>query len=310
MEARHQLGLAYLASGEAEASADELAELIAESPTSRWAFASVVPLARAQLASGQQEAAIETLLRAVENNPAITPDSPVYRDALITLGRTLCLRAREDPRLYPDAIARLEEAEQRFGDDEEGPEIRYLLGDALRRSIASLDREVAEASAAADTPAAERLALAAERTRRLRRAGDLFAEVRHALEARADESLSPLFRLYRRNAWFYQADSAYLAGDYAAAIPLYREASERWAGDPAALVAQVQIVNAHCELGEFAAAAVANRRALLLLNRLDDAAFESPDLPMDRRHWKDWLRWSSELDLFATAGAERLGSAQ
>lgn len=303
-EASHQLGLAYLANGDAAAAVDRLSALIAESPTSRWAFASVVPLARAQLATDQEEAAIQTLLQALDHNPAITPDSPVYRDALITLGRVLFLRAREDARLYPDAIARLEEAEQRFGSDERAPEIRYLLADALRRSIASLDADADAASVAEERPAAERLALAAERTRRLRRAGDLFAQVRHALEARDEASLTPLLSLYRRNAWFYQADCAYLAGDYAAAIPLYREASERWAGDPAALVAQVQIVNAHCELGEFAAAAVANRRALLLLNRLDDSAFESPDLPMDRRHWQDWLRWSSELDLFASAEAE------
>ena len=246
-------------------------------------------------------------MRALEDNPAITPSSPVYRDALVMLGRTLSLRAREDPRLYPDALTRLEEAEQRYGQEEQGPGIRYLLADALRRSITSLDAGAADAQ---PRPAAERLALEAERSRRLRRAGDLFADVRHALEARHEDDLSELLSLYRRNAWFYQPDCAYLAGDYAAAIPLYREAAERWSGDPAALVAQVQIVNAHCELGEFAAAGVANRRALLLLNRLDDAAFDSPDLPMDRRHWQDWLRWSSELDLFASAGEERLGSAR
>ena len=303
-EARHQLGLAYLANGEAAAAADRLEALIAESPTSRWSFASLVPLAQAQLAEGQEEAAIATLLRALEDNPAITPDSPVYRDALVTLGRTLYLRARDDPRLYPDAIARLEEADQRFGEEPgKGPEIRYLLADALRRSTAALDAEPPEAAGAEARPAAERLARAAERTRRLRRAGALFAAVRHALEARGEGTLTELEKLYRRNAWFYQPDCAYLAGDYAAAIPLYREASERWAGDPAALVAQVQIVNAHCELGEYAAAGVANRRALLLLNRLDDSAFDSPDLPMDRRHWQDWLRWSAELDRFASASA-------
>ena len=298
-EARHQLGLAYLASGEADAAVERLQALIEEAPTSRWSFASLVPLAQAQLASGQEEAALSTLLRAVDDNPAITPDSPVYRDALVTLGRTLYLRARDDPRLYPDAIARLEEAEQRFGEQEQGPEVRYLLADALRRSATALDAE----AGAADRPAAERLALAEERARRLRRAGDLFAGVRNALEARGEETLTPLLKLYRRNAWFYQPDCAYLAGDYAAAIPLYREAAERWSGDPASLVAQVQIVNAHCELGEYAAAGVANRRALLLLSRLDDSAFDSPDLPMDRRHWQDWLRWSGELDRFATASA-------
>ncbi|BAM02901.1 tetratricopeptide repeat protein [Phycisphaera mikurensis] len=306
MEARHHLGLAHLASGEAEAAIDALGKLIDEHPTSRWSFASLVPLAQAELAAGRQEAALTTLRRTLEDNPAITPESPVYRDALITLGRTLYLRAREDPRLYPDAIARLEEAEQRFGEEERGVEVRYLLADALRRSIASLDREAVgtpPGEAEAQRPAAERLAVAAERARRLRRAGRLFATVRHTLEARAEETLTPLLRLCRRNAWFYEADCAYLAGDYAAAVPLYREAAERWSGDPAALVAQVQIVNAHCELGEFAAAGVANRRALLLLGRLDDAAFDSPDLPMDRRHWQDWLRWSSELDRFASATA-------
>ena len=89
------------------------------------------------------------------------------------------------------------------------------------------------------------------------------ASARGALEARHELSLNPLEKLYRRNAWFYEADCPFRRGDFVTAIDKYREAAERWQGDPASLVAWVQIVNAYCELDQYAAARTANNKALL-----------------------------------------------
>ena len=59
----------------------------------------------------------------------------------------------------------------------------------------------------------------------------------------------------------------------------------------------MQIVNARCELGQFDEARIANRHARDQLKRLPDEAFANdPALPMTRKQWEDWLRWTGELD--------------
>ena len=62
----------------------------------------------------------------------------------------------------------------------------------------------------------------------------------------------------------------------------------------------VQIVNAYCEQGAMQEARAANDRARYQLKRIPDEAFSDPSMPMGRKHWEDWLRWSNELDLFAS----------
>ena len=71
-----------------------------------------------------------------------------------------------------------------------------------------------------------------------------------------------------------------------------------------ALVALVQIVNAHCELGQFESARVANLRARQQLERMPESAFhDEAALPMSRQHWEDWLRWTSEVNLLMESDA-------
>ena len=299
LQAMHALGAAYLADRQAPAAADLFERLLADHPSSRWAYESLVPLARAYTAMDRPQDAVRTLLRVLENHPAISTDSPIYRAALIDLGRTYYVLGEDDPVLFVRAVERLREAVDRYASTEgavvpDGPELKYMLADSLRRSVAGIDQRLDR-----PLPERERLELQAERNSRLVQAERLFGETRNELEARHDAALSDLQKLYRRNAWFNGPDAAYLRGDYAGAIDKYREAAERWQGDPAALVALVQIVNAYCELDNYAAARTANNKALVLLESMDEAAFDRPEMPMQKQHWRDWLRWSTELDLFA-----------
>ncbi len=294
LQARHRLAGAYLAQGDAQVAIDLFNNLINEHPTSQWAYDSLVPLARAYTAVNKPEEAIKTLREVVQGHPAITPDSKTYHDALLDLARTYYLAGDQDPAGYARAIETLTEAIKRFGDGLEGPELRYMLADALRRSAYALNQKLADQLADRD-----RATILAERNQRLLDAQELFRQAREALEARHEMSLSQLERLYRQNAWFYEADSAYARGDYEVAIGRYQEAAERWSDTPSALAAMVQIVNAHCELGQFESARTWNNRALKMLDRIEDEAFKKPDMPMTAQHWRDWLRWSAELDLFS-----------
>lgn len=292
LEARHHLGQAYLADRQHAAAADVLEKLVDENPSSNWAYASLVPMAQAFLETEREDKALRTLLSIVDGHPGIRPDSDIYRDALIDLARLYYRRGNEDPVYYASAIERLTTAVQRYGVTERGPELRYMLADALRQSAAGLD------AVAADTASdRERLAMTTEAQDRLRQAEVYFDQVIVELEARPEASLSDLDTLQLRNAYFFKAGCAYQRENYGLAIERYREAAQRFSDHPAALVAQVQIVNAYCALGQFPQAYVANQNALYRLSQLPDEVFDRPDMPMTRRHWEDWLRWSNELKL-------------
>ena len=71
------------------------------------------------------------------------------------------------------------------------------------------------------------------------------------------------------------------------------------------MTALIQIVNAYCEQGQIQQAKVANDWAQQHLNRIPEDAFEDPNLPMSKEHWQQWLRWSSELNLFETQARAR-----
>ncbi len=293
LQAKHLLGKAQITNGDYESAAALFNELRRDHPKGRWTYESLVPLARAYAELDQFAAARRILLEATSNHPSITPDSDVYRDALIELGRLYYESGREDPAHYVNAIQTLTEAVLRYGNTEFGASLRYMLADANRRSIVTLDAKLRDQRAQR-----ELIALQAERLRRLEESQIYYNQVITELESRDRETLSPLELTYFRNAYFFQADSAFDRGQYEQAIALYDEAAKHWESDPASLVAHVQIVNAYCELGRYDAAKRANEKALWALERLPDEAFNDPTLPMTRQHWEDWLRWTSEMDLF------------
>ncbi|MEM6457873.1 MAG: tetratricopeptide repeat protein [Planctomycetota bacterium] len=292
LRARHHLAKAYMADRQYGSALGIFRDLIDENPQSNWAYASLVPMARCHAATDQPDAAVRVLLSIVDGHPGIRPDSETYREALVDLSRAYYRLGQEDPVYFVSAIERLDTAVERYGHTPDGPVLRYMLADSLRRSSRALGEEARNARAER-----QRLAFRAERAERLRKAEMYYDQVVTELEARFDAARSDLENLYLRNAYFYKADCAYDRRDFTVAIDRYREAAQRWSDHPASLVAQVQIVNAYCELQEFQQAYVANQNALWQLSQMDDAVFDRPDMPMTRRHWEDWLRWSSELKL-------------
>lgn len=293
LEATFRLGQAYMADGQYRAAADLFIDLVENHPRGPFTYASLVPLARCSIALGEPDAAKRTLLQVVTNHPTITPQSREYQEALIELGE---LHYHENE--FAEAIARLDEAVQRYGDSPRGPVLRFKLADAYRQSVADIERELQE-----PMPQSKRLARQAERARRLDAAQVLFSQVISELEADGGDNLTPTQQLYLRNSYFYRADCAYDLGNWEHAINLYDLAAKRYDSHPASLVALVQIVNAYCEMQNYQAAAAANRRARDHLRRIPDDAFEDPSLPMSREHWRRWLEFTAELDLFGAQAA-------
>ncbi len=288
LEAINHLGLAYQSNGQYATSVQLLQRLVEEHKNTPEAYKSLVPLARSHGALGQFEEAERVLRYVVTDHPAITPDSSQYEQALIELGKLYHQIQRHE-----EAIARLTESVDRYGRFPAGPLLRFRLADSYRMSILAMDQTLGQS-----LPEAQRSSLQTERARRLEQAQVLFTQVVSELEARDPASRTPVEKLYLRNAYFYRADCAYDLGRFEQAIALYDLAAKRWESHPASLVALVQIVNAYCELGKTQEAKVANDRARWQLKRIPDDAFNDPTLPMTRDHWQDWLRWTSELNLF------------
>jgi len=294
LKAINHLGKAFLADTQYQAAVDRFQRLLEEHPKSPQAYNSLVPIARAYMGQQKPKEAARYLKRVVSDHPAIRPGSDTYRRALIELGRLYYRMGEDEGAQYVKAIETLNEAVTRYGDTEQGSRLRYLLADSYRRSVDVIDKKLA-----GELSQRKRLALQQARRKRLEQAQIFYNKVINELEARPTDSLSDLEQLHHRNAYFYQADCAFDREQYQQAVELYSDAAQKWEDDPASLVALVQIVNAHCELGNYQEAGVYNRMALERLKQMPEGAFDKPGLPMSRQHWEDWLRWTSERDLFS-----------
>ena len=305
LRAIRNLAQAYMANQQFRPALDKFQMLVEDYPRSPETYSSLVPMARCLDELGQTEEAIDKLTLVIDDHEAITPDSGEYQQALVNLCKIYHRLGDVDPVQYVRAIELLTESVQRYGDTTDGPVLRYLLADANRRSIPGIDKQIATTQSHAT-----QLELDTERKDRLGQAQVLYNQAISGLEAKrnAGEILSPVEQVYLRNAYFYQADCTYDLGIFAQAIQLYNTAANNYSDDPASLIARVQIVNAHCELGQFQQARVANDMARRQLERIPDSAFDDENLPMKREHWEDWLRWTSEQNLFnGQASADGVG---
>lgn len=270
-----------------------------------WGDKSIVPLAQCLLRDDDQtnDAEAEDLLRAAVGGRTLSSRAIEFRDALVELGHLRYTRGRYGG--ADGAIALLRQAADRYPDDPDADAILYMLADSYRLSAAEMGREIEQEA----MPQSEKEARRSERRDRLAAAMDLFARVRRDLESRDPAALTALERIHLRNACFYLGDVAFDLGDYDPteynrAIEYYEAARQRYADDPACLVALVQIASAYVALGRFDEARAANARARQQLDDLPPNVWNDPTLPMERRHWERWLDASAELDRRAAVGPQ------
>ncbi|MGD9692875.1 MAG: tetratricopeptide repeat protein [Phycisphaerales bacterium] len=291
--ARLRVAQAHQAIGEFAPAAEVYRTLITDNPQSGERVRSIVPLARTLLADGESgnDEEAERLLRLAVGGTVMPPDAPDFRIALNELGSHYLRSGR-----YANAIERLTESLERYpnGGPTDGAlgvdAVRLKLADALRLSA----KEIAETLRGA-MPQNERDELTAMREKRLRDAHAMYEEICAAAVLREEKRLSASERAAVRNAFFYRGDAAFDLAEYDAAIEAYDVAANRYAGDPASLVAMIQIVNAYAQTGRMEEARTANERARQRFRELPPEAFDRPDLPIDRAHWERWLESSADL---------------
>lgn len=252
-----------------------------------WAIRSYVPLAQSYLrdqAPENDDEAMELLESAVSGG-IVSTGAQQFHDALLELARL-----HYNSGVYPRAVERATEAIERYPDDPDVTRTRFLLADSHRLLADQIEATLDEPMPDAERAGRRRL-IAANRVKAI----ELFEQVRRAYENANPNTLASVDRLNLRNSYFYMGDCAFDLEEYEAAIRYYDAARQRYGSDPASLVALVQIVAAHLEMGDIGRAMTANERAKRFYEQLPDDVWDDPTLPMDRKDWERWIEASGRL---------------
>jgi tetratricopeptide (TPR) repeat protein len=256
----------------------------------------------------------EQLLDANLHNDTLTPRSVEWRDSLFELGRLyfrqgllLEQQARsaglhsDDPRkakqalevleqsqaAFQQAREKLSEAAQRYPEDRQTLEARYLLAEAHRHAAAyaQLRRDRAPVEAM-------RLALRLQSQQELAQAALVFERLVVDLNQLSDRrDLSEIELGILRCAYLGKADALFGQEKYDEALTAYGAAADRFHDRPEALDALVQMARCQRERGRLDLARGALERARATIERIPaDANFMSAT-PYDRAGWQQLLEW-------------------
>jgi tetratricopeptide (TPR) repeat protein len=262
-------------------------------PRTPDAGSGLIPLARCYMTLGGEEnleLAEKTLVdHILADSPVFTPQAPEFCDALFLLGDLYSGQER-----FEDSITVLEEALDRYPEDERAVRARLLLANAYRRSALALKADLQETRKASEWPR-----LRAEMATRLQRAAELFALLVRTFEARDEGDMTDLERLFLKQSRLYQADCLFEMGRHAEAAALYETAAFVYRGEPVALSAYIQVINCRLSLGQLAEARTALRRAEYLLKIMPDRVFEGEYAGQSREEWKRFLDWLDRTKLLA-----------
>lgn len=303
-EARFRLAQSYQARGDLENAAAIYRDLTrSRGPDGAGPFAdlSAVPLARCMLldASPDNDAEAEQILRQVTAGATGGPNTPSFREAVLELANHFYRRNDFD-----QAIERFDEAVRRYPTDPQAVGARFKLADSMRLSVIEIDKALQTA-----LPPVERIRLERTKEDRLRRAMDLFESVRRELDAKDDRRRTGAEETFLRNSYFYLGECAFRLRDYEAAIQYYNQSKDRYAQDPASLVAMTQVVSCHLRQNDLKRARAANERAKRFYASLPAAVWDDPTLPMTRQDWERWLEatarlWKDDNTVETAAGEE------
>ncbi|HQE28187.1 MAG TPA: tetratricopeptide repeat protein [Phycisphaerae bacterium] len=299
-----QMGRAHQAAGELSKAIEYYQRNLIEFPRTPAALSSLIPLADCFRETGAADKAEQTLLRIVTPRPGdslalITPEAPEYRDALFRLG-DLYIQAEQ----YEKAIARYEEALERYATDPRADVATFHLADSYRKSAARVRADLQDPKNIAfkDT-------LRSTHQQRLHRAHELFDEVIERYSNRPESELSELDRACRKLSYLYSADCVYdlslVAGSedsepFARSLSMYEKAAWLFQRDPMAMTAYVQIMNCYLRMGQVQQAWMALQRARWALRNIPDEEFQRYDPTQSRAFWEGYLNWLEKKPTFAS----------
>ena len=186
---------------------------------------------------------------------------------------------------------RLEEYLERYPEDQNSVEARFLLAKALEQRSRAL-REMSELVGTEHI----RREFQDEVQALLKQAADEFRRLRSNLLV-LDETdfLDPLGQRILRDCYFEVAQTYYMLGDFSNSIVLYSIATNRYPRDSQILLAYMQMADCYDRLGKPAEAQSMLKQAKGLLRQMSDGFFEPTSTNMDRDEWEDWIDWVDRL---------------
>jgi len=290
-----RLGQAQQASGDYSKAVATYQRNLTEFPRTPSAVASLVPLAECFLQLGDPGKAETTLLRMLAPQPSeglalITPAAGEFRDALFKLAALYTKTGQLDK-----AIARYEEALERYPDDPRCRQADYLLADTYRQSAAQLRAELSDPRNIAQKD--ELLTLFRKRLQRARQLYDATIERYHKLP---EASCTEVDRNYLKLSHFYRAYTVYdlaMASPqpdprvYAEALDLYDRAAWLYQTDPMAMAAYIQMINCQLRLGHHDRARMTLQRARWTLRGIPAERFAAYAPYESAGFWEEYLSW-------------------
>ncbi|MCC9658549.1 tetratricopeptide repeat protein [Rhodopirellula halodulae] len=304
-------GRALLADGNAKAAIDSLQTCIIEYDRDPMRYDARLLAAQAAADLGDRESAREWL-EANLTDGQLTPQSPAWRDSLLTLGEMLfaeslsdTLKARElewservealratRPTLQA-AMRRLDEAVKRYWPLPRTQMAAYSLARGHLLS-AELPEVELESDGLQDTA---RRGLGQKANLERKAALDQFAMLANFLQnEQRDNDLSDKQRALLRNSLIGQADTLRDMDRYAEAAEAYRDMSLRYMNEPASLEAFLGQSQMMRKIGREREADLLIRQANLVLSRIGaqwDDEFDKVTR-YDRAGWERYLAWMVE----------------
>ena len=196
----------------------------------------------------------------------LKPSSPEWRDSLFALGRLLFSQGHNE-----DAINTLEEAVERYPDDRQTLQARYLIGEAYRRWADEPLERLQQARTASEREKGTQLV-----HERLTKALENFKEVQRAITLRVrDVQEDPLYGAMLRNCYMLEGTVLFDLERYEDAIKSYSNVSSLYPNEPFVVETFVQIAHCWQRLDRVEKAHGAIQQAQLTLDRLP----KTPTLP-------------------------------
>jgi tetratricopeptide (TPR) repeat protein len=228
------LGQANLALGKIDQSIAALEECIELFPRDNATYQARIDCARAYLYQDHITEA-ERLLRYNLTESALKPVSPEWKDSLFALGRLMFDQERNE-----DAIGTLEEAVERYPNDRQTLQARYLIGEAYRRwAVEPLER-LRTTRTASEREKNQQLV-----DERLTNALANFKDVQSRITLQMHNAQDdPMYSAMRRNCYMLEGAVLFDLGRYQQAIEAYQNVSSLYPNEPFVLETFLQI--AHC----------------------------------------------------------------